>query len=223
MKKLLLLCMVVFAWPVRAVECLSGDCVCEACPAGFYAKGGDVECTPCPRGTWSDTPTAGSVSVCQQCPPGYLGLNEGANSPAACGTCDNGKVPNSDQSACENCQLGWTAVAGDPVCTKCPKGSYGKMDVNNRPICERCPAGTMTAEEGMVGADKCGPCAAGYYSNEDTNGLCIACPVGTYSYTQSSANCYACPIDPNGGYATNQAPGSASCTCSGGTRWTTGP
>lgn len=93
-------------------------------------------------------------------------------------------------------------------CTTCDAGSYLHYQNKTHFMCKKCPQNMTTFENtnaadvydclcaagfyDPVNADKCTPCAAGYYKDSAGNQSCLACPLNSFSVSKASTNISAC-------------------------------
>jgi len=180
---------------------VTGPLGCDACTYGTYENSLGT-CSNCPANSDSDR---GSI-VCT-CNAGFQGGGTIENDFKRCTVCMAGKYRTLNEAVCEACPSGtFSNVNGSSTCQTCAVGSTSSMD---RTKCETCADGTQAASGG-----KCDACPVGFYSNTETNRLCLPCPSGFYSTTNKTAICTACRACPDGYYRANCAynKGGGQCT-----------
>jgi hypothetical protein len=179
----------------------SGSSSCSDCPAGsFGSNAGSSGCSGiCADGKYS---LAGS-SVCTDCPAGTWGVRGGSwpnyiglTNASCSGTCPAGTTSAAGSVAsnwCSMCVRGKYSLAGDPVCTNCPAGTWGQTIGIGNPNCSGpCPAGKYS----LAGAFMCSDCPTGQTSppgSTSSNACVPATPCVALSWSASgSAPCTAC-------------------------------
>lgn len=141
---------------------------CEDCAAGKFAlvTATAASCEVCPPGTWS---SAGQFASCE--------------------ACDNGKIPNGQRTACENCTAGKFAqvTATEASCEVCPPGTWSPAGQSGS--CQSCSDGQVPTDK----RDACEDCAAGKFALVTaTAASCEVCPPGTWSPPGRFASCLLC-------------------------------
>ena len=167
--------------PTGKTSAESGTSCSQICSDGQYVKIVESlpQCVDCPAGSYlenNDCLTCGSEKV-----------STAVNS-QACVSCDEGKVPNEDQTDCvvadpaADCGAGqyWNVTA--EACADCPTGTKA---VNH--VCEGCPVGTYQSQEGQT---DCGTCAEFMKPNEDQTDCIKDC--GELNYDLETDTCYTC-------------------------------
>ena len=177
-----------------------GAAVCT-CAAGWNGEtcSSDIdECasTPCQNG--GDC-SQGADSYTCSCAAGFGGANCqcGATDKVdgdSCSACGDGKQPNEDQSACQNCPERQAGTGGS--CAQCDAGK-SPATASAATECSDCAAGT-------AGTDgSCSACGAGKQP-DDGRQNCVTCPAGMAS---TAGTCEACGAGthPNGGHTECEA------------------
>jgi hypothetical protein len=161
-------------------------------PAEVFAR------APCARASLCAFVRQSAASTnCTACPLGRY--SAGGSNP--CNNCNQGKVANSNASACV-CSPGYDG-------TNCVACMSGKFSPGNGAPCATCPGGTYANTTAAVA---CIECVAGTNSTGAAV-PCAACPLGRYSLAVAPS----CTVCPAGSY--NLATGQSSCiTCAAGVR-----
>ncbi|KAL5268524.1 hypothetical protein ACHWQZ_G002413 [Mnemiopsis leidyi] len=143
---------------------------CEKCDAGQYRDGTVTVCTQCPVNTVSDK---SGVASCVSCGVGKVsneertacvGCGEGeyrSSEVTTCTECEEGKVPNSDKSACVQdlaCEEGQYRSFDFTECKECEAGYFPN---SNKSGCEKCPDGWIS----LAGSAGCSRCSDDKMSN----------------------------------------------------------
>ena len=131
-----------------------GDPRARNCNPGFVLYNdptGQGQCLPCP-----------SNSVANGCTQGL----------ASCTPCDQGTIPNADNSSCITIPDG----CGDPRAQNCNPGYYLYDDPKGREQCLPCTGNTV-ANGCTQGLASCTPCGIGTVP-DSLHGACVACPPG---------------------------------------------
>ena len=172
------------------IECESGyfcpgDGNRYECPDGYYSiersyeciKCGCVKTNECYKGNFIDNKTGiehytGECKTKSKCQPGYgydketkacLKCEYGLYSKGGkneCQKCRKTKVPNKDQSGCEECPFRYGNVF-NYECKICSIGTYYNTKTK---LCERCPERSIQPSEGQL---ECIKCPDGLYGNEN--------------------------------------------------------
>ena len=150
---------------------------CKVCPLGYIQELlNSTECIECPPGSSSNI----AKTVCEQCPRGE-GTGE---QDKGCQACKDNQGSNGD-GICVDCPLG--KKVSNNICTECGENKY--QDEIGQSSCKNCATGRVSAN----GADSCGDCTTGKYSN--SGGSCEQCPEGQYrGVGDPEQNCITCPV-----------------------------
>eukprot|EP00949_MAST-11_sp_MAST-11-sp1_P004272 g4272.t1 len=133
--------------------------VCKACPQGYFNaerkfsnSKGMVKCDDCAKGKYSQ---AAASQECMRCSPG---LYQDLRGQSKCHICSEvGKTPNSEQTACRDCQAGrfWKPATG--LCYDCPSGFFNSL--TGQAECQHCGLRTFSNPRAVTCTEQC---ACGY-------------------------------------------------------------
>lgn len=188
------------------------------CPAGSYCPEGSAAPTSCPVGTYSSTVSLGSEEECTSCPAGSYCATAGSTAPT--GLCSAGYLcpAGSVEAEAVLCPRGQYCPAGSGEGSPCPVGTFsGNVGMVAADSCQACTAGFYCSSAGLTAPT--GPCAAGYFcSSGASSSQEDLCPAGHYC-PEGSASPASCPIST---YNSNTGAGSvAACVaCPEGKRTT---
>ena len=93
-------------------------------------------------------------------------------------------MPDTNHSACDDCDAGTYSATGAASCTSC---DAGKSSAAASDACALCAAGTTSS----AGASACDDCEAGAYSATGA-ASCTACEAGKVAAQPGSSECVAC-------------------------------
>eukprot|EP00752_Nemacystus_decipiens_P010330 g9202.t1 len=179
-----------------------GQASCLPCPEGYFCPAETVEPVDCPRGsycpagtlrgdqftcplgTFGNTTNLVNVTECSTCTAGHYCSIAGQDSPegpcAAGYYCNGGATTATPDSNSSTGYRGDTCVdrsngTSNDLCPPghfCPEGSGAP---------EPCPPGTSSSSFGVVSADDCPDCPAGFYCpNWGTSNATLECTEGFY-------------------------------------------
>ena len=123
-------------------------------------------------GKFSETITATSNDVCQDCPAGWYqsGSGQRACVPCAEGTFYNGTA--SSTNLCQPCQMGKFAevISGASACLDCQAGQYSeKIGASSIHTCQVCPSKKVSNKTGAPSAKACQACSGTLVPNAKQN------------------------------------------------------
>lgn len=195
---------------------------CSACDPGYKCTGGSAK-VPCPAGKSSGASASvclscdpgkyqplAAQSICGNCPTGKVSANSMA---LACDVCSVGQASGASKTTCSNCPANTYSIEGNSACTNCDAG-YTCSNGQRSP----CPAGKHSAAQGSCTDDDCTAgsfcpgnaniysCIAGTYSEKGA-AFCVACTAGTWS----AATATICTVCPKGTYSLNGAASQGEC------------
>eukprot|EP01045_Picozoa_sp_COSAG04_P013969 COSAG04_NODE_1020_length_8729_cov_2.983082_3_plen_1985_part_00 len=168
-----------------------GNESCSLCPPGKsdHDSNAATLCQPCGAGSYSESAGAfgnlDSANGCQSCAGGsYVAAGS-----TACIACLAGQADddNSSSTGCVECAAGRSiAAAQTGSCIDCDAGQFAAAGSS---ACTNCTAGTNDHDSDP--ATPCQVCAAGKYSETQTNGSCIDCTVAQYA-AENATSCTDC-------------------------------
>ena len=159
-----------------------GRTECKACPGGHYEEetGQSTNCSTCAAGQFLNATGSNTSTACKVCEKGTITALPGEGT---CADCVAGKKqPNSNQSACLQCESGQFSAPKASKCTACRSGRHSSKSTE----CVDCIPGRFQKDGDR---SECIKCIAGKFTSAPRQTACTPCASGKYAATAGQPAC----------------------------------